>query len=192
MSLVELDESEVLALRNSKAVLDRLGSNSKTRQRLLSLVKEISPDTAIPEIDAARPVLDVVSKVSERLDAMAKKMDERDADESKTKSAREIESMVEKGRAKLRTAGYQDDGIEAIEKLMQDRGLIDYDAAAALFEKQQPKDNMVQPSDYSKSWDFGTPADGDDTSKNWLKDPVAQSRTEVSKFMREMRAAGGR
>lgn len=192
MPLIEIDDVELAALRNNKKVLDTLGGNAKTRQRLLGLIKEVAPGTAIPEIDAAAPVLEVVKGLNDRFDEFDKRMKERDADDIKTKSQREIDDSITRGRTMLRQRGYTEDGVEQVEKLMQQRGLIDYEAAAALFEKNEPKDEAVMPTDYARGWDFASPADNDEDHKLLLKDPAAFARKETNKFLRELKTANGR
>jgi hypothetical protein len=42
------------------------------------------------------------------------------------------------GRAALQKGGYTDEGIAAVEKLMEEYGIPDHEAAASLHEKLQP------------------------------------------------------
>lgn len=170
MALIEVDSDEYSRLvaelqtaRPSKALLDRLGNNAKTRRQVLQLYKEVDPNASIPEIDAASPVLEEVNKTRAEMAVLQKKLDDRDAAEARATREREVQNSITLGQDRLRTAGWTDEGITNVEKLMQDRGLTDYEAAAALFERSQPKDEPVMPSDFGRNWDlFAAPSDNED------------------------------
>lgn len=176
MPLIEDAEYERLTRRlqegesaiPSKRLLDMLGKNPKHRAALLQMMKDANPEMAIPEIDAAKPVLD-------KVDALAKDFaDYRKANEDekteRDKKARESRagSEVEQGRIKLRKAGYTPEGVEKIEKLMGERGLIDYEAAAALFDRQTPPDMPVLPTNFGRAMPMI-----DDTAPDDLKKAVS-------------------
>lgn len=170
MALIEVDGDEYARLVNelqtarpSKALLDKLGSNAGTRRKVLELYKQVDPNVVIPEIDAASPILDEVKQTRDAMAAMQKKLDDRDAAEARALRERAVQDSITAGHDKLRSAGWTDEGITNVEKLMQERSLTDYEAAAALYERAQPKDEPILPSDFGRSWDlFAPPADNDD------------------------------
>lgn len=149
MALVEDNELEQLRAwarvgqqsKPSKDLLDAMGKNPKTRQRILSLMKEINPDLAIPEIDAAKPVLDELSKTKEEIAALKKQLEDRAAEEVQKRAKNEVEETITKGRAKLKAMGFTKEGIDAVEKMMQERGLADYEAAGALYDRENPQES---------------------------------------------------
>lgn len=160
-----IEDSEYEALINarrlaegalpSQTLLNKLGAG-KNRQKLLELIKEEYPNANIPEIDAARPLLDETRQTREELAALKKQMaDDKVADAEKARE-RELSGFVEKNRATLRSQGWLPEGIEKVEKLMTERGLTDYEAAAALVERMEPKDEPVLPN-YDRSWNFTAP-----------------------------------
>ena len=102
---------------------------------------------------------------------------------------KEVDHLIESERRKLRKAGWDDDGIAQVEKTMQDRGVVDYEMAAAYVERNMRKPEVADDTfSMSDSWNIGTAADEDESHKGWLKDPIAQSRKEISKFFTEKRA----
>lgn len=160
-ALVGLLDSELKKAKPSFALLEKLGMNPKTRMGMQRLIKEIEPDRVIPELDAAQPVLDELKALREQIAAKEKADTDKEVARAKESEERETAQRLESGRALLRSKGYQKEGIEKIEKLMVDRSLPDFDAAMALFERDQPKDNPAIPSSLNRSWDFLMPGEED-------------------------------
>ena len=154
---------ELKAAKPSKELLDQIGANPKTRTSLLRLMKTVKPDLPIPEIDAAEPVLEAVNAISKRLDDKEKAEAEEKAKAEKESTERSAKADIDKGRSLLRKRGYQDEGIEKVESLMTERGIPDYEAAEALFAKSNHKDTPIIPTNLNRSWDlFAPPEDNND------------------------------
>lgn len=159
--LVALLDAELRVAKPNKALLDKLGKNPKTRTALLQLMKEDNPELAIPELDAAQPVYAEVKALRERLDAKEKTERETETARAKAESDRETAEAIANGRSLLQRRGYQKEGVEKIEEMMKARNLPDYEAAMALFERDQPKDAPAIPSSLNRSWDFMMPGEDD-------------------------------
>ena len=203
MALIEVDgdefarlQAELNGARNSKTLLDKLGANPKTRQKVLSLMKEADPSLAIPEIDAAQPVLDDIKALREELAAERKAAADEKAKQAKEQEERETAADIDRGRQLLRKRGYQDEGIAKIEEIMQQRRIPDYEAAALILEQTQPKDEPVIPSNMGRSFDmFGAPEDTNDllkairsSSPNNQKALMQWQGRELSSALRAVRA----
>ena len=203
MALIEVDgdefaklQAELNGARNSKTLLDKLGANPKTRQKVLSLMKEADPSLAIPEIDAAQPVLDDIKALREELAAERKAAADEKAKQAKEQEERETAADIDRGRQLLRKRGYQDEGIAKIEEIMQQRRIPDYEAAALILEQTQPKDEPVIPSNMGRSFDmFGAPEDTNDLLKairssnpNNQKALMQWQGRELSSALRAVRA----
>lgn len=160
-ALVALLDTELKKAKPSHALLEKLGGNPKTRIGVQRLIKEIEPDRIIPELDAAQPVLDELKALRDQIAAKDKAETEKEEKRAKEAEERETSLRLESGRSLLRSKGYQKEGIEKIEKLMVDRNLPDFDAAMALFERDQPKDHPAIPSNLNRSWDLFGPAEED-------------------------------
>ena len=192
MPLVEVDEGELTVARSAKALLDKLGTGN-TRSKLLHLVKEVNPDAPIPELDSQRPVLDEVAKLKAEMEAERKARAEEKAEAEKSAREAKVGKAIEKGRAALRAQGYTDEGIEKVEQLMADKGILDYDDALAVYERNhKTPDEPILSIDYSKSWDVAAPQDKDDSHKLLLRDPDAFARREVNEVLKELRAPNWR
>jgi hypothetical protein len=74
-------------------------------------------------------------------------------DEKKQRTLDGIAVKQTEGLAKLRRAGYTDEGVAAVQKLMDDKGLLDVDDAVAIFERNHPPQTPVTPGGIG-SWGF--------------------------------------
>lgn len=155
MPIVEIEESvlaqlqaDLAASKPSKQMLDLVGADPKRRREMLRLFKEAKPDASIPEIDAPAAAMAEVDArlkpLQDGLAALTDKLTKREQQESEAA----LTGDIEQGRGALRRAGYTAEGITAVEDLMKTRGIADHEAAAALFEKLNPKDEPVLSSDY--------------------------------------------
>ena len=74
-------------------------------------------------------------------------------DREKNEKLAEINSKIAAGKAQLRRDGWTEEGITGVEKIMEERGLLDPLDAAAIFEKQHPPQMPVTPSG-TGAWGF--------------------------------------
>lgn len=142
---VEIDESELAGLRNLQATVNKMLQNPKSRDKLLRAQKDLDPNISIPELDAKEPVMEEIKKLSDRFEAFA-------TESAKEKTAREenervssLKNQWERGRASLRDAGYNDEGVKKIEELMEKEGIANHHAAAAYFDKLNPAPEVIKP-----------------------------------------------
>ena len=190
-------QAELNASRPAKQVLDKIGSKPETRQKFWKLLKEVSPETPIPELDAAKPVLDEVDALRKELEEMKKTKAEEAAESAKKAREQEAASKITSGRSALRKAGWTDEGIAKVEKKMEERGLADYEAAAALVEKEEPADEPIVPAHTDRSFDLFTPPTEDGDIKAALSLPKGARQEaalrrwtskELAEGMKEIRA----
>jgi hypothetical protein len=109
----------------STQLLQMLGSNPKTRERLQRLIKEVSPNTSIPEIDAVDRANDAIIKpLKDKIESLERAVMERDI-------LQRLEKQRGECQAKYRLT---DDDMRAVETLITDKEnpLPNYDVAARL------------------------------------------------------------
>ena len=101
-----------------------------------------------PEIDAKEEVMTEVEKLRDELKAIQSAREteatQRDAD----KKTADFADSWSKQKQKLMRSGYTDDGVAAVEKLAEERGIPDLEAAAALFEKLNPPAEPAHPAEH--------------------------------------------
>jgi hypothetical protein len=135
---IEIEESELANLKRVNDVAALIGKNPKARAMLQQAVVEAAPDQAGPEHYLRSEFTEAIGGIREDLakdrEERAKEKQEREAENAK----RALESRWLEGRAKLRADGVMQEGIEAVEKLMEDEGIPSHEAARLLYEKRNP------------------------------------------------------
>ena len=197
MAAVEVDEVELLRLRKQDQTVQHIWGNPKARRKIQEAVKEADPNMRIPELEieeaAKAPVMALEKTVNELREQIATDKAERE----KNDKLNALNTSVEGGFGKLRKAGWTDDGLVEVKKLMEERGIIDPEIAAAYYEKQHPPQVPATPSGVG-AWNFGEVADDTDAyskalmaSKNAAENDSLVMR-EAGKALQEIRGAGRR
>lgn len=193
MAVVEINEEDWRAQQAVIGVVNKMMQNPKARKQLLAARKESDPTAHIPEIDSLSEPMSEIGEIKKML------AEERAAREAE-KAQRETDAQTNKfmsqwneKKADLRRSGYTAEGIEAIEKLAQDRGIPDLEAAAALFDKQNPPSDVGQPS--SGGWNFFEAPEEPDTFVERSMATQGQDESlvmqEAHKALKEFRAMNG-
>lgn len=138
MPMVEIDEAELLAQRQSIEALQKMLGHSEARTLVLQAQKLVNPDIAIPEIDAAAPVLEEVKALKEQIEADKKETAETKAKEEEESKLATITAQWEGGRKKAEEAGYTEEGLGQLESYMEAHGIADHEIAMPSFEKKHP------------------------------------------------------
>jgi len=174
-------------LQAGRKLLEQINGDPKTRSLLTRAIKAHYPNTRTEEdiaAEVAGPYIEEVkgisAKLQEQLDALTT---ERTA--SANERAREQTTAA---FDRLRQAhGYNDDGINAIKQLMVDRSIGDPEAAALLFEKQNPQPDQTRSSWEPASWDLKNNAVDYDLEGLWA-DPEKWSDKMIGKVLLEERS----
>ncbi len=136
---VEVDEGEynqMIALRN---VASKIVADPKARRKLEEAQKLIDPNAATPMLDQDRmanePLNVMKGELSAEIAALKKERD----DEKREQTLASIADKQAKAFARLKNEHrYTDEGVEAVRKLMEAKGLLDVDDAVAIFERANP------------------------------------------------------
>lgn len=189
MPMIELDETEVIALRNNSTLLSKALANPKAREQVLRGLKAANPDLPIPELDAKVPMMEELEGFGKTLKEMRDEMKaEKDARESEKNMAK-MQAQWGEGRSKVAKQGYAGESLEALEKFMEEKGVADHEVAAAAFEKMHPAAKPVE-NNSGKFDFFARKIDDNDAlqKKLWNNDPsfVDDATTQI---LREMRSA---
>ena len=145
--MVEIDEAEYNQMVALRSVASKMVAKPESRKLLEQAQKLIDPNVATPLLDAEAaqmaPVKELEKKLSDQLEALKKERD----DEKREQTLAAIAGKQEKAFALLKSqAHYTDEGVEAIKKLMETKGLIDVDDAVAIFERTHPPQVPSTPS----------------------------------------------
>ena len=143
---VEVDETRLHNLTTIAQIADGLMKTPAARRKYLEAVKQVYPNVSIPEIDAARPVLEDVEKVKTAVFDEIKKLRE---DLQKDQEGRQVSAVklkYEQGRQSLIDLGYTPEGVADVEKFMTDNGIMDWNIARKSIEYDNPRPAPARPS----------------------------------------------
>ena len=144
MARVEVDEAEYEARGRVAQTIQQMMANPAARRKILEAQKIVAPDQVIPEIDAAEPLREEIKGVRDSFnDLRAEMAKDREARAEAERTA-SLRMQWQSGRSKLLQNGYTDEGIAAVEKFMEDKGVADHEVAAAAYERLYPAQEPVR------------------------------------------------
>ena len=197
MAAVEIDEVELLRLRKQDQTVQHIWGNPKARRKIQEAVKEADPNMRIPELEIEEAAKAPVMALEKTVADLQKQIADDKAEREKNDKLNALNTSVESGFGKLRKSGWTDDGLVEVKTLMEERGIIDPEIAAAYYEKQHPPQVPATPSGVG-AWNFGEVADDTDAyskalmaSKNAAENDSLVMR-EAGKALQEIRGAGRR
>ena len=153
------------------ALAQQLAENPATRKDFLRMTKKVKPDLPIPELEIEETTTRAVSKAEERVQALEAKLREKEAIEELQKRR---EQLVKKGLVK------SEDDVEAVEKLMLEKGITNHETAAEYHEWMRQA-AVPTASSYNPS-----PVKAFDLNKYW-KNPNQAARNEALNALNELR-----
>jgi len=159
-------------LQYKAQLVDALYQDPKMRPKLLQLVKDYAPNLRIPELDTTKEVLDALKP---HLEEIGKFKTEAAKERAEIKAERQREKLV----AKL---GLSEEDLPAIDKLMADGGVQNFETAAELHQHRQRAavPRGVVPSPFTLGSDAAT-------TKDYLRDPVGTARKRAYEALAEIR-----
>ena len=197
MAAVEIDEVELLRLRKQDQTVQHIWGNPKARRKIQEAVKEADPNMRIPELEIEEAAKAPVMALEKTVADLQKQIADDKAEREKNDKLNALNTSVESGFGKLRKSGWTDDGLVEVKKLMEERGIIDPEIAAAYYEKQHPPQVPATPSGVG-AWNFTDAADDTDAyskalmaSKNAAENDSLVMR-EAGKALQEIRGASRR
>jgi hypothetical protein len=154
--VVEVDEAEYNQMVALRGVASKIVANPAARRQLEQAHKLVDPNAATPLLDQERlqnePLTALKTEMQARIDALQKERD----DEKRENALSAIAGRQTADFAKLRKEGYTDEGIAAIQKLMEDEGITKVNNAVAIFERNNPPQMPSTPQGgmTGTSWGF--------------------------------------
>lgn len=185
---VEIDEAQLAALQKGAALLQKLAADPKAKADFEKAVKAIHPEvrTEADVIEYARaPVIEEMKALREAMETRFKAEDDRRAKEAEDRQELDVNTAFNR----LSERGYTDDGLAKIKDLMLSRRIADPEAAALLFDHQNPK----PAAEGAHSWepDYLTndsaSAQGGINVTELMANPEKWSDREVGKVLAELR-----
>ncbi len=150
---IEIDENEYKQLQQIRGIAAAMQKNPRAARLLEQAYKTVDPNAKTPLADqdatAQQPYVELQKEIADLKAARAAEAEEND----KNRKLLAIQGSIDSGIAKLRRAGWQDEGVDGLRKFMEEKGIIDVEVAAAAFERLHPPAEIARPSG-SGAWNF--------------------------------------
>lgn len=162
MPKIEIDEADLAQFQVVRDFVSKGLANPKTRKLLKAAERELYPDRAVPEEDAKAEVMGAVDELRKELaeERQAREKDRTERTEAENKAA--LARQWQAGQKAARDSGYTDEGLAALEKFMEERGVFDHELAIPAFERLHPPPEPTTVGNGS-NWNlFDTPKDSPD------------------------------
>src|ERR1700733_7794528 len=169
MATIEVDESELGHLKKIQATLAKINADPEGKRLLQKAHKKIDPQAITPDLDADAEKEKLTTDTTTKIAELEAKILADKAEREKNESLAALNKKFEDGRAELRKQRYTPEGIEAVEKFMQERGIPDHLVAAAYLEKQNPPQEILSPRAFG-GFNFVEPPKDDDAFLKALLD----------------------
>lgn len=176
MAKVEIDEAEFVRLQGLNNFAHKMLTHPEAGKLVEQAAKIVDPNTKTPRLDAAEHQLAPVKAMRDELAAMRKQLEERDAEAARNQTLAALKSQRDNGIATLRSQGWTDAGIKAVEELMEQKGILDPLDAAAIHEKYHPPQNVAMPGS-TGGWNFMEGMQSDDSDADLKK--LIETKGEV-------------
>lgn len=196
MPQITVDESAWLSRSAVDEAVSKMLAHPKARKMVLQAQKMVNPEAVIPELDAAEPINSELAEVKRMIaEEAAARRAEAEA-RNQEKQLQQFQQGWERQKAQLRQAGWQDQGITAIEKFAHDNGIGDLSIAADAWERRNPPPSPETPNG-AGGWNFFDNVLGDQDDKFVEKmiasrgEDEAALNAEINATLKEYRAANG-
>lgn len=185
--MAEIDETQLANYRNLSDLMGKMMADPNARKLVQQAHKAINPNVVIPEIDATKPIMEEIGKVREELAAEKKAREDETTKRVEAERRAELNGKWGQGQGRLREQGYTAEGIGAIEKIMEERGIVDHEVAAAYFDRLNPPTTPVASS--GNRFDIFSPEQRSDENIKMLFDGKVDSflNTTINQALKDVR-----
>lgn len=181
---IEVDEVEYQNQQQLTRLYGSMMQDPKSRELLTKAAKIVNPKAVTPELDAKEEVLAALAAEREERLALQASIAADKAERAEKENLQAFSTSWEQKRGSLRKLGYTDDGIEKIEQLAQERGIVDLEAAAALFDRMNPPQQVTASSGFAP-FDTFNPSDRDNENFKALMEAKGEDPMTENKMIRE-------
>lgn len=167
MPTVEVDEVELMKLRQVGGIVHNIMRHPNARKFVEHAHKLVDPNARTPTIDQEQIIAAPIVEINKKLDTFIESQTKRDEERTKTETLDRLKKQHAEGIAHLRATNWTEDGIKAVETLMEQKGLLDPLDAAAIYEKAHPPAMVAAPSSVG-AWNFAEGIAAEDPLKKLL------------------------
>jgi len=180
MPTVEVDELQLQQNTKLRQTVEGWLKNPKARRKVLEAQKIVDPKADVPELDEPDPIEEIKASTSKEIADLKKQIEDDKAARERDGRIAQLQLMKDSGIAKLREQRYTDDGIKAVEKIMEEKGILDPLDAAAIFERDHPPQMPVSQSG-TGGWNFAElPSSTDDADDKYVDSLLKAGKNGIS------------
>lgn len=165
---IEIDEEELVRHQNLARTVSTIMANPDARVLVEQAVKKQWPEAKTPALDELKARQDLTSGVESKLDKFLEEQRTKEAKQEQDAKLNQLMKRREDGISTLRKQGWRDSAVKAVETLMDEKGILDPADAAAIYEKQNPPETLMQPGS-TGAWNFMETAIASDEADADLK-----------------------
>lgn len=180
MAMIEIDEAEFKNLSRIRETVAKIAAVPEGKRLIQKAHKLVDPTAATPDLDADEQKAKADSELQKKFDDLQAKIEADKAEREKNETFARLNAKFEAGRAKLRERRYTPEGIAAVEKFMEERGVADHEIAADHLEKQNPPQEVMNPRAFG-SFNFVEQPKDEDTFLKALLDSKGNDDNAVLK-----------
>ncbi len=198
MPLIEVEDTEFARLKQiaeeSAPYRQVWGKvlGGKRKLDALRLVREEFPDAPLPELDtaeaASKPILDQIEAMRKEHQEYREGVEKREQERAERERETSAKSTIAASRRKLKSDGWDDEGVEKIETLMQERGIGDYDVAAAYVRSQIPTPSPLINGYEGKDLNWFNPGEDEPDGKLLMENPQRFKGDMIKRFFQDKQA----
>jgi hypothetical protein len=180
MSTVEVDELQLQQSQKLRQTVEGWLKHPKAKRKILEAQKLVDPKADIPELDEPDPIEALRAESATEIAALKKQIEDDKAGRERDGRIAQLQAMKDKGIATLREQRYTDAGIKAVEKIMEEKGILDPLDAAAIFERDHPPQMPVSQSG-TGGWNFAElPSSTDDADDKYVDSLLKAGKNGIS------------
>ena len=180
MPMVEVDEVQLQQNNKLKQTVEGWLKNPKARRKVLEAQKLVDPKADIPELEEPDPIEAATKPLADQVAALSKQIEEDKVTRERDTRLQQLQALKDNGIKRLRDQRYTDDGIKAVEKIMEEKGILDPLDAAAIFERDHPPQAPLQQTG-SGGWNFGElPSSTEDADEKYVDQLLKAGKNDIS------------
>jgi hypothetical protein len=185
---VEVDEEQLQRDTQLRTMLTKIMANPQAAKLAEQAYKMVEPNARTPHLDQDKIIQEPIAELSKKFDEYVTAQKTAKEEEEARRKVESLSAQIDAGLNKLRASGgWTDEGISEVKKLMEEKGILDPDIAAAYFEKLHPAPVPLTPRG-SGAWNFLSPPTGTDADDNIKKliESKGDSDPLVDKIVRDV------
>jgi hypothetical protein len=147
MPILEIDENEYNRLKGVADLAAAIHANPEGRKLLEQAHRTVNPKAPAPTLENESRMAEPIQALQKQLSDVASMVKDRfDKDETDKKLDAIKRQQDEAFDRLVNNSGYRPEGIEAVKKIMTEKGILDVEVAASYFERISPPQAPVTPT----------------------------------------------